>query len=437
VANARLLRLRRFGNAGALQDAFLRDPDLPLRSVADQQAAFDRAHGPFSSPLIPEMRRLGWDATELVLGAPSIRVAWEREHGALPPTPTWMDDDTRLAVGEIQRIRPDVVLDSNLNVLDPKTLRLLRRQVPQVSVFAGYMGTEKRFHRALGLDLVLVPCRTMSDAIRPLQWGRTEILPHSFDHRSIADLPARSVEHPLVFAGALGPRYVERHRILMALLEQTEMEAWIGLRKGVYRTPDGWLRSDTAHTQQRSRRARAVDHLPTSLLASLAVRGWERIGDHLNHRFVNATGGSITEGSPMRDPAALYPARCHPALHGTAYLSLLRRSGTVFHRGIDALGHCGGALRLFEVTGTGAALLVEDSPTVHELFDVGTEAITYRDAQEAVERARWLTDNPDERERIARAGHERTMRDHTATSRAASLDRILRGRVAGEPAARR
>ena len=426
MTNPKLLRLRRFGNAGALRDAFERDPGLADRSVTEQQEEFDRSHGPFSSPLIPELRTLGWDATELVLGAPSIRTAWEREHGALPTRPDDADDDTRLAIAEIRRLRPDVVLDSNLNVLTPRTIRTVRRQVPEVRLFAGYMGTEKRFHRALNLDLVLVPCASMAAAIRPLHRGIVEVLPHSFDHRSVADLPPRAVEHPLVFAGALGPRYVQRHRILLDLLEHTDIEAWISLRKGVIRTSDGWLQTEGEDPEGSSWRARAVDLLPTNLLALLASKGSERFGARLNLRLAQATGGSIETGIAMRDPSHLFPERCHPPVHGLEYLSLLRRSGTVFHRGIDALGDCGGALRLFEVTGAGAALLVEDSPTVRELFDVGTEVVVYRDEREAIRLARWLTADPGDRERIAGAGHRRTLSDHSAVSRARSLDTILR-----------
>jgi len=312
--------------------------------------------------------------------------------------------------------------------------------VPQVRLFAGYMGTEKRFHRALGLDLVLVPCSSMATALQPFHRGRIAVLPHSFDPRLVADLPPRVVEHPLVFAGTLGPRYVERHRVLMALLAETELEAWIGLRKGVHRTADGWLTVPSATAAPRSWRGRAVDLVPTSLLAVAARRGSDLVADQLNLRLSRATGGIIaTSDQALRDPATMYPERCHAPVHGSSYLSLIRRSGVVLHRGIDALGGCGGALRLFEVTGAGAALLVEDSPTVHELFDVGTEVVVYRDPDEAVECARWLTANPEARERIAVAGQRRTLRDHTAAARAEQLDPLLRaslataGRIRGRP----
>lgn len=423
----KLLRLRRFGNLGVATAALAADPELAARDVGQLQAALDRAHGPFSSPLVAELASLGWEASDLILGVPAIRHAWEREHGPVPPHPGIDDPDVLLALAEARRIRPDIVLDSNLNVLDRRGRDAMRAVAPSIRVLAAYMGTEKRFHRAIPLDLILVPCRSMADVVAPLARGQVAVLPHSFDPQVVADLPDRQVMHQLAFAGALGPRYTERHEVLMALLAQTDLEAWIGLRKGVTRTADGWLVTAVSEAADapRSLQGLVIDRLPTRALASLAVR-FERLGEVLNARLARRTGGLLAPERPMRDPAAVHPDRCHAPVAGTDYLHLLRRSGTVVHRGIDALGACGGALRLFEVTGVGAALLVEDSPTVRELFVPGEEVVTYRDPDEAVAKARWLADHPEERERIASAGQQRTLRDHTAAARARQLDPILR-----------
>jgi hypothetical protein len=431
MATPSILRFRRYGSRSAAIAALAAQPEAAAGDVRSVQAALDAAHGPFSSPLVDELAPLGWRASELILGVPAVRAAWEREHGSVPQVAGINDPDILLALAEAQRFAPDVVLDSNLNVLSPEGRRALLSRVPSVRVTAGYMGTEKRFHRAVPLDLALVPCRTMADAFAPYAKGRVEVLPHSFDPRALGDLPTRRVEHSLVFAGSLGPRYVERHRVLMALLEHTELEAWIGLRKGVERTDDGWLRAAPSdppvarpHAQRILRRA-IIDLIPTRLLATLGLRD-ERFGDAFNARLVARAGGKLDDPILMRDPAADFPDRCHASVSGIDYLHLLRSSGTVLHREIDALGDCGGALRLFEVTGAGAALLVEDSHTVRELFDVGNEVVTYTDPTDAVRKARWLREHPEERERIALAGQARTVQDHTAAARARTLDPLLR-----------
>jgi spore maturation protein CgeB len=423
-----LLRLRRFGNANALADVMAADTEFAQRDFAEQQAVLAGATGPFSAPIAAELTRNGWDATDLVLGVPSLREAWVRDHGPLPHIRGVDDQDTLFAIGEILRRRPSVVLDANLNVLDRVTVPYLRANVPELRILAGYMGTEKRFHRALRLDVVLVPCHAMATAIRPHLQGVVHVLPHSFDPSVLGDLPPRAVVHPLVFAGSLGPRYVERHAVLMALLEETELEAWIGLRKGVTRTSDGSLTTSTAMAEP-TLRGRATGRLPLPLLVAAARRS-DRFGDHLNAALAAQSGGTIHRELPLEDPMVRFAARCHPPVSGSGYLALLRSSGTVVHRGIDALGACGGALRLFEVTGSGAALLADDSPMLRELFDDGTEVVLYNGIEDCVEKARWLSDHPAQREQIAAAGQVRTLRDHTTAVRTLRLADLLHEELA-------
>jgi hypothetical protein len=106
VSTPSLLRLRRFGNAGALADALIADPSLPEQHHLAQQAALDQARGPFSAPIAAELAGNGWRSNDLILGAPSIRVAWVRDHGPLPSVRGVSDPDVLLALGEIDRVRP-------------------------------------------------------------------------------------------------------------------------------------------------------------------------------------------------------------------------------------------------------------------------------------------------------------------------------------------
>lgn len=425
-----IVYLRRLGNARALVDALEQVPDLADLPFAEQQAALTATLGPFSAPIVAELRLLGWDASELILGVPSIREAWVREHGPLPQVPGVEDPDVRLAVGEVLRRRPDVVLDVNVTALDRATVPFLRRSVPELRILAGRMGTSKRYHRALHLDLSLVPCDVIADAIRPLLPGAVHVLPHSFDAAVADRLGPREVEHPLVFTGALGPRYELRHAVLIALLEATPVEAWIGLRKGVVRGDDGRLTSGGADGPTR---ADVVARLPARLLAAAARRS-DRFVAPFNAAVTRRSGGRTRYPTSLEDPQHRFPDRCHPPVAGREYLALTRRAGTVVHREGDDLDGCGGALRLFEVTGAGAALLVDDSPMVRRLFEPDKEVVVYRNPDEAVAKARWLTDHPGERERIAAAGQARTLRDHSTETRAALLDRILRQRL-GRPSA--
>lgn len=417
-----IVYLRRVGNAGPAANARAHNPDFGSLSVVEQQRLIDAERGPFSAPITAHLDHLGWSTSDLILGVPTIREAWIREHGPLPEVRGVDSPDLRLAIGEILRKRPDVVLDLNLSALGRDTAAFLRQSLPNVRVLAGRMGTTKRYHQALHLDLSLVPCDRIADAIRPFMRGTVKVLPHSFDTASIDDLPPRHVEIPLVFASALGPRYQKRHAVLMALLESTDTEAWIGLRKDVSRTKGGQL----SFGHQRPGRADSVfDMMPTRLLA-VGARRSQRFAEPFNRRLAERSGGTTKYPVLLEDPRHRFPDRCHGMVSGREYLDLTRRAGVVVHREGDDLDGCGGALRLFEVTGVGAALLVDDSPMVRRLFEPGEEVVTYRSPEEAVAKARWLTEHPEERERIAAAGQARTLRDHSTARRAAQLDGLLR-----------
>ena len=60
------------------------------------------------------------------------------------------------------------------------------------------------------------------------------------------------------------------------------------------------------------------------------------------------------------------------------------------------------------------------------LFEPDTEVVTYRDAEECAEKARYLLEHEAERRAIAQAGQRRTLRDHTYTQRADQLHQIIR-----------
>jgi spore maturation protein CgeB len=87
--------------------------------------------------------------------------------------------------------------------------------------------------------------------------------------------------------------------------------------------------------------------------------------------------------------------------------------------------------RTFEVPGAGGFLLSEESESLARYFRIGAEMITYRDDDEAATKIHYFLNHPDERDAIARAGHQRVRREHLYEARFAPiLQRALE--IAGE-----
>lgn len=91
----------------------------------------------------------------------------------------------------------------------------------------------------------------------------------------------------------------------------------------------------------------------------------------------------------------------------------------------EVAGNSAGNIRLFEATGMGTCLVTDYKDNIHELFEPEKEIVTYRSAEECIDKIKWLLNHPDDMEKIAKAGQQRTLRDHTIAKRAAQLNEII------------
>lgn len=86
-------------------------------------------------------------------------------------------------------------------------------------------------------------------------------------------------------------------------------------------------------------------------------------------------------------------------------------------------------LRLYEATGVGTLLVTDWKVNLHEMFEPGKEVVTYRTPEECVELVQYYLSHDVERESIAKAGQQRTLREHTYYQRMQELIAILRNYI--------
>ena len=82
--------------------------------------------------------------------------------------------------------------------------------------------------------------------------------------------------------------------------------------------------------------------------------------------------------------------------------------------------------RTFEVPGAGGFLLTENAPELKRYFLIGREIATFESSSDLVERVRYYLDHADERDAVARAGHARTIAEHTYEQRISEILEKLR-----------
>jgi spore maturation protein CgeB len=69
--------------------------------------------------------------------------------------------------------------------------------------------------------------------------------------------------------------------------------------------------------------------------------------------------------------------------------------------------------RNFEVPGCGTFLLTGHGEDLEQFYDIGGEVVTFADTGELIDKIHYFLDHEEERRRVAAAGYERTIAEHT------------------------
>jgi hypothetical protein len=110
----------------------------------------------------------------------------------------------------------------------------------------------------------------------------------------------------------------------------------------------------------------------------------------------------------------------HPSAPGLLTEARLADSRVTVNAHGDSIGDVGN-MRMFEATASGVCLLSDSGPNMSDLYEEDKEVVTYSSVDEAVEKARFLLDNPMHAEAIAGAAQRRYLASHTPLVRAREL----------------
>jgi len=105
------------------------------------------------------------------------------------------------------------------------------------------------------------------------------------------------------------------------------------------------------------------------------------------------------------------------------YQILNRSKITLNHHGV--IEPYANNMRLYEATGIGTMLITDWKKNLHEMFEIGKEIVVYKNPEECSELIEYYLSHDKERETIAKAGQQRTLRDHTYYQRMQELVDII------------
>ena len=386
-----------------------------------------------------ELEKQGAEVMEVLVDVEPLQRKWLDENGFDPYVPF---DKNDVFFRQLKTFKPEVVHFQTFLALAPEVRRRIKEECPSVRLVVGHRGFP--IEDCTGyedVDAVFLGYPRFHD-----RWHavgvKTFFHLHCFDEALLSSIEerARTMEPvPFSFLGTTGwgfgphdGRYYDLRRVL----ETTDLVVFGN-------EPEN---KPTIADRMPLNMSMRVRHLAIEILRRLPEKGLRavhKIGQYSTPMLMRAAEAGMRRKKfgPEPPPVApnqedfwyfkekplreLYPDRIHPPRFGVDYFAQLAASRVTWNRHLEMDG-AGANMRLFEACGVGACQLVDYRDEVIEAYREDEEVVIYRSIDECIEKARWLLDNEEDRQRIAAAGQRRTLTDHTVSRRAGELDKHFR-----------
>lgn len=334
------------------------------------------------SAYIHELNHSGYDATEIICNATALQNAWLRENRFRPNLSA-----NETVMHQIIKLKPDVIWIDDLSLVNPAFISDLKSSVANLKMLITHICApyNKAIESKLKLFDLVVTCTPGFEKKLKSSGLNCALIYHGFDTRILNFVkPDPSSQHSVVFSGSLYTGSAFHQGRIRFLEKMIESEIDIEL---------------FANTESRLKfSARKVFEL-------------------LKHR------SAATQNMKYYSRKLLQHLK--PPVFGKEMYSLLGNSKICFNMHGEVAGNSAGNIRLFEATGMGSCLLTDKKENMSELFEPDKEVVLYETAEDCIEKAKWLLQNDEQRIKIAWAGQQRTLRDHTIEKRAGRTLEII------------
>ena len=355
------------------------------------------------------LRKLGYEVDEIVANVEPMQRRWAEENGITPDPESWL---LQIVRARIKAYKPEVLFIHDYITFTADFLRELRAECDSIKLVVGWCGaqySDARVFREYDIVLSCIPqfVRHFNET-----GHRAYHMNHAFEPRILQKLDlSKPPTVDFSFIGSLVLRsqfHLERGKLLRELADRSDLRIW----------------SDLIRPSYGQRSGIAMRRFAYSVVESLQSAGLSREGI-MRLPVLGKVATWDSRPAPLKYIGGAVARRARPALFGLAMYQQLHDSKVSLNTHIDASEQSASNMRLYEATGVGTCLLTDSKPNLNDLFEDGKEVVSYVNAEDCVEKVRYLLEHDAERCEIAQAGQRRTLKDHTFDHRAKQFGEIV------------
>ena len=388
-----------------LQPFLAQNPNYKQLSYAEFYKFYIEGCAGWHNNFSAHLPKLGYETQDVCFNFEYLQKLWAAENGIKYSNENWLKE---ILSAQINAFRPDVIFLDDLYLTDNSFRQFLREVCPTPVKIVGWRASPTEDYSIFrDLDLVLT-CTPYFTKQMQDHGANAKLMMHAFEPSILKLIPPTQREFDFTFMGSLilvNGFHNQRFALVNRLLEETNLQVWGRLSEPQSNSTSKQLASRLMF--RGNRMLRELD-APDKLIAKLSA---------LDERY--------QRGPLTRSTLRKYRGRFHDPVIAREYFQLLAKSKINLNNHIDCAEDYAGNIRLFEATGMGACLLTDWKINLPEMFETDTEIVTYRTAEECVEKVNYLLSHEKELADIAAAGQRRTLRDHTYINRSEQLDEML------------
>ena len=358
-------------------------PSLPEQNLNDQKKLIDHHISIWTSGWENALEEQNIPVLTIPTNIPLFLSKWAEENN-FPPS-----DKVKIIIEMLKRFLPDVLF---YDLYDDDLLIQIKANVPSIKLIALWKGSspvDKEIFKHVNLTISCAPEEVNN--LRELGI-KAEHLHHAFNKNILDNQKLTNKQYDVIFIGQIFKSigfHINRDQVLNKLVKELNLNIFS-------RAYDLSVHDFALHF---SKKAILTLLLPIYLSAN-----------KISGKYKSQLEKSLTY--PITPYSIHLKKFLRAPVYGKVMYDVIKKAKVVLNIHADSSPVYASNMRLFETTGIGSCLLTDWKTNINELFKEDAEVVTFRSAQDCVDKAKWLLSHNEERNNIALAGQRRVFSSH-------------------------